>query len=261
MENFTPVQQPPQQPAQNINSSHRIGLIGLVIVAFAAGYLFNSALERVSVSLTESEAAPGGGKPGGGGSGGGSTSVIDITSKAEFLGNPWVEFGIYPNDKFPRNPWYVATANGQILFGSGDGLKNIGTWNNVMFNPATDNFETHQFYDVLRKRTIVSNDEAVSVIRVFPDEAIWTGLDPISGSSGTMYSWDFATDAYTMKQYIPNSVHTNDIYKYDGVLFAIRQPSESLEAILVPLVFSTDGGLSWRDAKDDPGVDDMPYYS
>lgn len=253
MENYNPL---PQPSAQN-TSGRSVGVLVLVLVAFMLGYVVKDAVEGIQVSLIESEAARGGGRPGGGG---GDTSVIDITSKAEYLGNPWVQLGIYPNNRFPRNPWYMATANGQILFGSGDAIANVGTWNNVMFNPTTGSFETHQFYDVLRKRTIISNDEAVIAIRTFPDKAIWAGLDPISGSSGTMYSWDFATDEYLMKQYLPSAVHLNDIYEYDGVLFAIRQPSESLEAILVPVVFSTDGGLTWRDAKDDPGVDDMPYY-
>ncbi len=102
--------------------------------------------------------AKGGGR--GGGGGGGGTTLIDITSKLELLGNP--AMSQYPNHPTARISWDMQNYNNKIYIGIGDWVintgKNVakpGVW---AFDTAAGNFVKE--YEIL--------SEAVDMYRVVP---------------------------------------------------------------------------------------------
>lgn len=129
---------------------------------------------------------------------------MDVTSKLQLLGNPFIK------STFAKNVWDMQVFNGHIYLGHGDFNTNEGPIPVIYYDPAASKFVTHFTVD----------EEEISTFKVYNDKLFIPGTDAREDwTFGNFYIVSL-NNSYIKKRTIPNANHIFDIAYYNGQLYA-----------------------------------------
>jgi hypothetical protein len=153
-------------------------------------------------------------------------AVVVVTP--EYLGNPFATT-YYPDHRMARNVWDMKVYNGRIYLGNGDSGLNTGPTPMVYFDTITGQFVNDGYVD----------DESISHFSVVNGILTAPGDDAREAWTFSNY---YTRDAigWTKHRTLPNGLHTNYIYFYEGKLFASYSTQDR-----APILISSDNGATW----------------
>jgi len=150
---------------------------------------------------------------------------------------------------YARNPWDMQVFNGRIYFAYGNAYDNTGPTPIISYDPG--NLATPFVTE------FTTDAEQLTRYRIIGGQLVAPDHDPTEDQAlGNFYRKEPA--GWVKHRTIPGGVHNEDLYSFQGRLFAAIQ--EGLVPGATDVQISDDNGLTWQNIRLTGGVFTMPTF-